>query len=354
MKILVINPGSTSTKIAVFEERKPVFMDVIKHDKDELLKFNSVVDQLDYRKDAILARLKEKGVDIGEFAAVVGRGGVVKPIEAGTYVVNEALVNDLIAYSHVQEHASTLGGLIAHDIAQAIGKPAFIADPICVDEFEDVARIAGLKEINRRSVLHALNIRSCLYRYAENTGKKIEDLNVIVAHLGGGISIAAVKNGRMIDVNNANEGGPFSPERTGGLPSINVVNMAYSGKYTRDDLMRLFTKEGGVFSYLGTNDMPEVIERMQDGDKIAKEVFEAMCYQIAKEIGAMATVLKGQVEAIIVTGGVAFNEEVIDEIGKRVNFIAKIISYPGEFEMEALAYSALRVLKGEEVEKIYS
>jgi len=168
-------------------------MDVIKHDKDELLKFNSVVDQLDFRKDAVLARLKEKGVDIGEFDAVVGRGGVVKPIEAGTYIVNEALVNDLIAYSHVQEHASTLGGLIAHDIAQAIGKPAFIADPICVDEFEDVARIAGLKEINRRSVLHALNIRSCLYRYAENTGRKIEDLNVIVAHLGGGISIAAVK-----------------------------------------------------------------------------------------------------------------------------------------------------------------
>jgi butyrate kinase len=198
-----------------------------------------------------------------------------------------------------------------------------------------------------------LNIRASLFRYAENIGKKVEDLNVIVAHLGGGITVAAVKNGRIVDVNNANEGGPFSPERAGGLPSIDVVNMCYSGQYTRDDLLKLFTKEGGVYSYLGTNNIQEVIERINRGDKFAKEVFDAMCYQISKEIGAMATVLKGKVEAIIITGGVAFNEEVIDEIAKRVNFIAKIVAYPGEFEMEALAYAALRVLKGEEVAKIY-
>jgi len=354
MKVLVINPGSTSTKVAVFEERTPIFMETIRHNKEDLKQFKTVLDQLDFRKDAILNALKEKGIDINELDAVIGRGGIVKPIEAGTYIVNERLIEDLKLYSKEQEHPSTLGGLIAFEIGNQIGKPSYIADPVCVDEFEDLARISGLKEIKRKSLLHALNVRACLYRYAENTGKKINDLNCIVAHLGGGITIAAVKNGKIVDVNNANEGGPFSPERAGGLPSIDVVNMSYSGKYTRDDLLRLFTKEGGVYSYLGTNNMKEVIDRANNGDNAAKEVFDAMCYQIAKEIGAMATVLKGNVEAIIITGGIAYNEEIIDEISKRVNFIAKIVSYPGEFEMEALAYAALRVLKGEEVAKIYS
>uniref|UniRef100_A0A7C4Y135 Probable butyrate kinase n=1 Tax=Caldisericum exile TaxID=693075 RepID=A0A7C4Y135_9BACT len=353
MKVLVINPGSTSTKIAVFEDRVPVFIESVRHNKEVLSRFNSVLEQLDFRKERIISVLKSHGFELSQFDAVIGRGGIVKPIEAGTYVVNETLINDLKFYSREQEHPSTLGGIIAYEIGRDAQKPAFIADPVCVDEFEDIARISGLKEIKRKSLLHTLNIRASLFRYAENIGKKVEDLNVIVAHLGGGITVAAVKNGRIVDVNNANEGGPFSPERAGGLPSIDVVNMCYSGQYTRDDLLKLFTKEGGVYSYLGTNNIQEVIERINRGDKFATEVFDAMCYQISKEIGAMATVLKGKVEAIIITGGVAFNEEVIDEIAKRVNFIAKIVTYPGEFEMEALAYAALRVLKGEEVAKIY-
>lgn len=354
MKVLVINPGSTSTKIAVFEERKPLIVETIRHNKDELDKFSSVLDQLDYRKDAVISFLKQHGFNISDFDAIIGRGGIVKPIEAGTYIVNEALINDLKFYSKEQEHPSTLGGLIAYELAKSVGKVAYIADPVCVDEFEDLARISGLKEIKRKSLLHALNVRASLFRYAENSGKNINELNAIVAHLGGGITVAAVKNGRIVDVNNANEGGPFSPERAGGLPSIDVVNMSFSKKYTRDDLLKLFTKVGGVYSYLGTNNMQEVIERVKNGDSFAKEVFEAMCYQISKEIGAMATVLKGNVEVIIITGGIAYNEEVVDEIAKRVNFIAKVISYPGEFEMEALAYAALRVLKGEELAKIYS
>ncbi|BAL80918.1 butyrate kinase [Caldisericum exile] len=354
MKILVINPGSTSTKIGVFEDKSPIIEETIRHDKTELSKFNTVIEQLDYRKFAILDLLEQKGVSLNELDAVIGRGGIVKPIEAGTYIVNEALINDLKVYSKEQEHPSTLGGLIAYEIANAIGKPAFIADPVCVDEFEEIARISGLKEIRRKSLLHALNVRASMYKYAESEGKNVNDLNLIVAHLGGGITVAAIKKGRIVDVNNANEGGPFSPERTGSLPSIDVVNMSYSGKYTRSDLLRLFTKEGGVYSYLGTNNIKEVIERVKNGDKVAKEVFDAMCYQIAKEIGGMATVLKGDVEAIIITGGIAYNEEVIQEITKRVSFIAKVVSYPGEFEMEALAFAALRVLKREEDAKIYT
>jgi len=353
MKILVINPGSTSTKIAVFNNREAVFEETIRHEKEEMSKFKSVLDQLDFRKETILKTLNEKGISLEEIDAVIGRGGIVKPIDAGTYIVNEALIRDLINYSKEQEHPSTLGGLIAYEIGNKIGKPAYIADPVCVDEFDDLARISGLKEIKRKSLLHALNIRASLYRYTEENGKKISSLNAVVAHLGGGISIAAVKNGRIVDVNNANEGGPFSPERAGSLPSIDVFNLAYSGKYSRSDLLKLFTKEGGVYSYLGTNNIKEVVTQAKK-DPYVKEVFEAMCYQIAKEIGAMATVLKGEVEVIIITGSVAYNEEVVNEIGKRLRFIAKVISYPGEFELEALAFAALRVLNSEEVAKVYT
>ncbi|MEF3245553.1 MAG: butyrate kinase [Caldisericaceae bacterium] len=353
MKILVINPGSTSTKIAVFNNREAVFEETIRHEKEEISKFKSVLDQLDFRKETILKSLNEKGISLEEIDAVVGRGGIIKPIDAGTYIVNEALIKDLINYSKEQEHPSTLGGLIAYEIAIKIGKPAYIADPVCVDEFDDLARISGIKEIKRKSLLHALNIRASLYRYAEENGTKISSLNAVVAHLGGGISIAAVKNGRIVDVNNANEGGPFSPERAGSLPSIEVVNLAYSGASSRSDLLKLFTKEGGVYSYLGTNNIKEVVTQAKK-DPSVKEVLEAMCYQIAKEIGAMATVLKGEVEVIIITGSVAYNEEVVNEIEKRVSFIAKVVSYPGEFELEALAFAALRVLNGEEVAKVYA
>ena len=352
MRILVINPGSTSTKVAVYEDEKALFTDSVHHSADELSKFDSLMDQKDFRKEKVLEILKLHGVDMRSLNAVIGRGGILKPIEAGTYAVNEALLNDLI-HSKV-EHASNLGGIIAYEIAKPLGIPAFIADPVSVDEFDDLARISGLKEIKRLSLLHTLNVRANAYRYAEEHGKQFTELNLIVAHLGGGISIVPIRNGKLIDVNNANEGGPFSPERAGGLPAIDVVKMAYSGKYSEKELKKLLTKRGGMISYMGTNDMKEIIEKVHSGDEYAKLIFKAMCYQIAKEIGAMATVLKGNVEAIILTGGISFNKEVVDEVKRRVGWIAPVIVYPGEKELEALAFAALRVLRKQENAKIYA
>ncbi len=346
MRILVINPGSTSTKVALYDDETPVFTESIHHSADELARFKNLAEQENFRKQEVIKILKAHGVDLKTLNAVVGRGGILKPIKAGTYMVNEKLLFDL-KHSKV-EHASNLGGIIAYEIAKPLGIPAFIADPVSVDEFEPLARISGLKEIERLSLLHTLNIRANAYRYAKEKGKVFSDLNLIVAHLGGGISIAPIKNGKIVDVNNANEGGPFSPERAGGLPSIDIVKMAYSGKYSEKELKRLLTKRGGMISYLNTNDMKEVIKKMESGDEYAKLIFNAMCYQIAKEIGAMATVLKGNVEAIILTGGVSYNKQVVDEVKKRVEWIAPVIVYPGEKELEALAFAALRVLRGEE------
>ncbi len=346
MKILVINPGSTSTKVALYEDEKAVFTESIHHSAEELAKFANLAEQKKFRKDEILKILKKHGVDLQSINAVIGRGGILKPIKAGTYIVDEKLLYDL-EHSKV-EHASNLGGIIAYEIAKPLGIPAFIADPVSVDEFEDLARISGLKEIKRLSLLHTLNIRANAYKYAKEKGKNFSELNLIVAHLGGGISIAPIKNGKIVDVNNANEGGPFSPERAGGLPSIDIVKMAFSGKYSEKELKKLLTKRGGMISYLNTNDMREVLEKVKNGDKYAKLIFEAMCYQIAKEIGAMATVLKGNVEAIILTGGIAYNDEITEEVKKRVEWIAPVVVYPGEKELEALAFAALRVLRGEE------
>ncbi len=351
MRLLVINPGSTSTKVGLYDDKKLVFSESIHHSAEELEKFNSVMDQNDFRKGKIVEILKMHDVKINSLDAVVGRGGVLKPIEAGTYVVNEMMLNDLI-HSKV-EHPSNLGGIIANEIAKPLGIPAFIADPVSVDEFEDLARISGLKDIKRRSLLHTLNIRANVYKYAREYNKKPEELNVIVAHLGGGISIAPILRGKIIDVNNANEGGPFSPERAGGLPSIDIAEMAYSEKYDEKSLKRLLTKRGGMISYLGTNDMKEIVNKVNSNDKYAKLVFEAMCYQIAKEIGAMATVLKGNIEAIILTGGISYNKEVTRDIKQRVSWIAPVIIYPGEKELEALAFAALRVLNDEEKPKEY-
>ncbi len=351
MKILVINPGSTSTKVALYEDEKEVFAESVHHSAEELARFETLAEQKNFRKEKVLKILSKHGVKPSGLDAVIGRGGILKPIEAGTYAVNEKMLYDL-EHSKV-DHASNLGGIIAYEIARPLGIPAFIADPVSVDEFEDLARISGLKEIKRLSLLHTLNIRANAYRYAKENGKKFSQLNIIVAHLGGGISVAPIKNGKIVDVNNANEGGPFSPERAGGIPSIAVVEMAYSGKYSENDLKRLLTKKGGVISYLGTNDMKEVISKAKSGDEYAALIFDAMCYQIAKEIGAMATVLKGNVEAIILTGGISHNKEVVDAVKKRVEWIAPVIVYPGEKELEALAFAALRVLKGEESPKEY-
>ena len=351
--ILVINPGSTSTKIAIFnQEGKEIFKESISHSAEELSKFKSLLEQGPIRKKIILDTLKKKNIDTDSLKAIVGRGGVLKPLKAGTYEANDKLIFDL--KNSPIEHASNLGGIIAHEIAEEIDIPAYIADPVSVDEFTDIARISGLKGIERKSLLHTLNIRANAFRYAKEQGKKIEELNLIVAHLGGGISIAPIEKGKIIDVNNANDGGPFSPERTGSLPNKALIHLCYSDEYSEKELYKLITHQGGLVSYLGTNDVREVMKKIKQGDKYAKLIFEAMCYQIAKEIGAMATVLKGKVEAIILTGGISHSEILVNRIKDRTSWIAPVVVYPGEEEMKALSQAVIRVIDGVEKVKTYS
>ena len=351
--ILIINPGSTSTKVAIFnQEGKEVFKEFISHSTEELFRFKSLLEQGPFRKKIILNTLKKKKIDSNSLSAIIGRGGILKPLAAGTYEVNKQLIDDL--KNSPIEHASNLGGIIAHEIAEEINVPAYIADPVSVDEFTDIARISGLKGVERESLLHALNIRANAFRYAKERGKKFEELNLIVAHLGGGISISPIEKGKIIDVNNANDGGPFSPERTGSLPNKALIHLCYSGKYSEKELYKFITHQGGLVSYLGTNDVREVIKKIEQGDKNAELIFEGMCYQIAKEIGAMAAVLKGKVEAIILTGGIAHNEILVNKIKDHTNWIAPIVVYPGEEEMKALAQAVIRVIEGIEKVKTYS
>jgi len=351
--ILIINPGSTSTKVAIFnQEGKEIFKEFISHSAEELFRFKSLLEQGPFRKKIILNTLKKKKIDSNSLSAIIGRGGILKPLAAGTYEVNKQLIDDL--KNSPIEHASNLGGIIAHEIAEEINVPAYIADPVSVDEFTDIARISGLKGVERESLLHALNIRANAFRYAKERGKKFEELNLIVAHLGGGISISPIEKGKIIDVNNANDGGPFSPERTGSLPNKALIHLCYSGKYSEKELYKFITHQGGLVSYLGTNDVREVIKKIEQGDKNAELIFEGMCYQIAKEIGAMAAVLKGKVEAIILTGGIAHNEILVNKIKDHTNWIAPIVVYPGEEEMKALAQAVIRVIEGIEKVKTYS
>jgi len=351
--ILIINPGSTSTKVAIFnQEGKEIFKEFISHSTEELFRFKSLLEQGPFRKKIILNTLKKKKIDSNSLSAIIGRGGILKPLAAGTYEVNKQLIDDL--KNSPIEHASNLGGIIAHEIAEEINVPAYIADPVSVDEFTDIARISGLKGVERESLLHALNIRANAFRYAKERGKKFEELNLIVAHLGGGISISPIEKGKIIDVNNANDGGPFSPERTGSLPNKALIHLCYSGKYSEKELYKFITHQGGLVSYLETNDVREVIKKIEQGDKNAELIFEGMCYQIAKEIGAMAAVLKGKVEAIILTGGIAHNEILVNKIKDHTDWIAPIVVYPGEEEMKALAQAVTRVIEGIEKVKTYS
>jgi len=351
--ILVINPGSTSTKIALFDYKgKEIFNETISHIIEEISQFKSLLEQGPIRKKIILDTLKKENIDTNSLKTVIGRGGILKPLEAGTYTINDKLIEDL--KHSPREHASNLGGIIAREIAEEIDVPAYIADPVSVDEFTDIARISGLKGIKRESLLHALNIRANAFRYAKEQGKKLEELNLIVAHLGGGISIAPLEKGKIVDVNNANDGGPFSPERTGSLPNKALIHLCYSGKYSEKELIKLITHQGGLVSYLGTNDMREVVKKIEQGDKYAELIFEAMCYQIAKEIGAMATVLKGKVEAIILTGGLSHNEILVKKIKERAGWIAPVVVYSGEEEMKALAQAVIRVINKVEEVKTYS
>ncbi|HMM69847.1 MAG: butyrate kinase [Gudongella oleilytica] len=353
-RMLIINPGSTSTKIAVYDGNTMVFEETLRHDVEELSKFGDVIQQLEFRKEIILNALRENAIDKKTISAVIGRGGLLKPIEGGTYEVNEEMLKDLRS-SKRGMHASNLGGLIANEIAKEIGSRAFIVDPVVVDELQEIARISGLKGIERISIFHALNQKAVARRYALSLGKKYEDLNLIVVHLGGGISVGAHKKGRVIDVPNALNGeGPFSPERAGGLPIWDLVELCFSGKYTKSELQKKIVGNGGIVSYLGTNDAREVVQRIERGDQYAKLVYQAMAYQVAKEIGASSAVLKGDVDQIIITGGIAYDKMFVGWLEEMIGYIAGVTVYPGEDEFKALAEGGQRVLSGEEEPKIYS
>lgn len=350
--VLAINPGSTSTKVSLFEEEKLIKNHKIEHAKADLEIFEHVSDQYEYRLGLIYGWLELEGLCSNEFIAVVGRGGLLRPIPGGTYIVSDFMVNDLRIGIN-GEHASNLGGLLAKGIADLEGVPSYIVDPVSVDEFNEVARISGLEEIPRISLVHALNIKAVARRRARELSKNVEDLNLIVAHLGGGISISPIEKGRIIDVNNANHGGPFSPERAGTLPCGDLIELCYSKKYTFKELKSMITGKGGLYSYLGTCDAKEVYDRILQGDKYAELIYNAMAYQIGKEIVANATVLKGKVDNIIITGGLAYAEYLLSHIIEMVSFVAPVIVYPGEDEMEALNQGALRVIKNIENHKNY-
>ncbi len=354
-RILAINPGSTSTKIAVFHNTNSVFVKNITHSSDELSKFEHISDQFEYRKDIIYKELQQANINLNEIKAVVGRGGLVKPIPSGVYEVNEALRSDLINPPMGGEHASNLGGLIALEIAHALpNAKAYITDPVVVDEMNDIARVAGHPDFKRVSIFHALNQKAIARQHAKSIMRNYEDLNLVVAHLGGGISVGAHEKGRVIDVNQALDGeGPFSPERSGTLPSADLVKMCFSGKYTQAELLKMICGKGGLVAHLGTNSASSVEERAFSGDEQAKFIFEAMAYQVAKAIGAMVAVLSGNVDAIILTGGIAYSKYFTNYISERVHKFAPLHVYPGEDEMRALAVNGLMVLKGEVQPKIY-
>jgi len=350
--VLVINPGSTSTKVAIFEGEKNLLQKDLTHSSSELDKFEKIADQFEYRKNIIIEWFKEEGYKTEELKAVVGRGGLLKPMPSGTYPVTDVMVEDL-KIGVQGEHASNLGGLIARAIAETEGVGSYICDPVAVDEFEDVARISGMPEIKRKSLLHALNIRANAYNVANDMERDINELNLVVAHIGGGISVVPMKKGKMIDANNANEMGPFSPERAGGLPAGDLAKLCYSNKYTFKELKTKMRGKGGLVAYLGTNDVREVLKMIDGGDENAKLVLDAMGYQIAKEIGAMATVLQGKVDAVVLTGGVAYSEYLTKYIAERVEFIAPVVVKAGEDEMKALNEGFMRIETGLEDAKIY-
>lgn len=353
-RLLIINPGSTSTKIAVYEDEKSLLEQTLRHSVDELKGFASIIDQYQFRKEIILESLHSQGINFNKLSAVVGRGGLLKPIPGGTYSVNNLMVEDL--KQGVQgQHASSLGGLIAREIADQFNIPAFIVDPVVVDELSPEARISGMPEIQRRSVFHALNQKAVARMAAEEAGKEYNEANFIVVHLGGGISVGAHMRGKVIDVNNALDGeGPLSPERAGGLPVGDLVKLCYSGNYTHQEIKAKLVGQGGLVAYLGTNDGRTVQDRVEAGDQEAELIYRAMAYQIAKEVGSCAAVLKGDVDAIVLSGGLAYDKEcLIPWIEERVSFIAPVRVYPGEFELLALALGALRVLNGQEEAREY-
>lgn len=352
MKILAINPGSTSTKIGIFEDETQLFEKTIRYSNEELKNYKNIIDQYEFRKNSVLDALSENGLNVSEIDGFVGRGGLLKPISGGTYEVNELMLKDL-KECKMGEHASNLGGIIAYELANINGKRSFIVDPVVVDELLDVARVSGHKDFQRVSIFHALNQKAIGREYAKSIGKSYEDLNLIIAHLGGGISVGAHKKGRVIDVNNALDGeGAFSPERSGTLPLGDMVRLCFSGKYDYKEIMNMIKGKGGLISYFENSDVRTLMNEAKD-DENKKLVLEAMAYQVSKEIGAYAAVLDGKVDGIILTGGIAHNNKVTEYIENKVKFISKVIVFPGEDELRALVQGALRVLNGNENSKIY-
>lgn len=352
-RVLVLNPGSTSTKVGVFDNNKLIVERNITHSATDLKKFSTITEQMPFRKNTILQVLEEEEIDITTIDAFCGRGGLLRAIPGGTYAIDEEMLKDLqIGYNG--QHASNLGGILAYEIGEQLGKPSFIVDPVVVDELDEIARVTGLKEIKRKSIFHALNQKAVARRFAEEKKVSYESINVIVAHLGGGITVGAHKNGRVIDVKNGLDGeGPFSPERAGSLPTGALIELCFSGKYTRNEMDRFVVGNGGLMNYFQTNDARDVVKLIQSGDKEAEIIFSAMAYQVAKEIGSLSVVLQGKIDGIILTGGLANNDLFIQKITEKVSWLGDVIVYPGEDELPSLAAGALRVLNGQEQAKVY-
>ncbi len=352
MRLLVINPGSTSTKMAVFRDEQCLLARTLRHSMEELTHYPRVIDQFEFRKNLVLHELEQAGIPL-DFDAVVGRGGLLKPVQGGVYEVNDAMLDDIM--HAMRTHACNLGCLIASELAQAMpGCRAFIADPGVVDELDDVARITGSPMMPRIVIWHALNQRAIARRHAKEHGQKYEDLDLIVCHLGGGISVGTHRHGRVVDVNNALDGdGPFSPERAGTLPAGQLVDVCFSGQFTQSELKKRISGHAGLAAHLGTTDVQAVVRRIEEGDAHARLVLDAMIYQVAKSIGGAAVALYGKADAILLTGGIAHSDYVVSRLRKRVEFLAPVFVYPGEDEMEALAMNALGALRGELEIKVY-
>lgn len=346
MKLFVINPGSTSTKIAVYENEVPCLVRSIRHTVDELPSFSHIIDQFEFRKNLVLKELEANNIPF-EFDAIVGRGGLLKPIPGGVYEVNDAMLDDIL--HAMRTHACNLGCLIASELAALLpGCRAFIADPGVVDELDEIARITGSPLMPRITIWHALNQRAIARRYAAEHHTRYEELDLIVCHLGGGISVGVHHHGKAVDVNNALDGeGPFSPERAGTLPAGQLIDLCCSGRYTKDELKKRISGRAGLTAHLGTTDVPAIVRRIEEGDKHAGLVLDAMIYQIAKSIGAASVVLYGKIDAILLTGGMAHSDYIISRLKERISFLAPVHVYPGEDEMEALALNALGALRGE-------
>ncbi len=351
-RILAVNPGSTSTKIAVFEDEREIFRKTIRHSEDELRGFERIADQRGFRTSLVKQILREENFPLSSLSAVVGRGGLLKPLKSGTYMVNEKMLQDL-ERAERGEHASNLGAMIAYDIAKEVGVNAYIVDPVSVDELPRIAKITGMAEIEKPVLSHALNTKAVAKRYAKEVGKPYKELRLIVVHLGSGNSVSAHQGGRMVDVTNSMEEGSFGMDRAGGVPCMQLLKLAFSGKYDFTTLKKKLFGQGGVYSYLSTKDFREVEEMALGGDSKAEEISQAMAYQIAKDVGAMATVLSGKVDAILITGGIAYSQWFLDKLIPRIEFIAPVKIYPGEDELRALAEGVLRVLRGEEEALIY-